>query len=104
MEFGEFGGVLGEGALVHQEARRGGVGVVAQDLDHHVEEDGLAVGSLAPEEGEDLGPYVTGDGVTEQQVEEVDEFLAPVVGSEGVGEEAVPSGGGHAAGGDVGGA
>ncbi|KOG32814.1 hypothetical protein ADK37_25635 [Streptomyces resistomycificus] len=91
MEFGEPGGVLGERAAVHQEAWRGGVGVVPQDLDHDVQKDALAVLAVAVEEGQDLGADVASDGVAEQQMQEADHFAAFGVVAEGVVQEAVPA-------------
>lgn len=104
MEFGEFGGVFGERAAVHEESGRGGVRVVAQDLDHDVQQDALAVLAVAVEEGQDLGADIAGDGVAEQQVQEVDHFLAFGVVAEGVVQEAVPAWFPGLLGGDAGGA
>ncbi len=103
VEFGEVGGVAVEG-LGHEEAGRGRVGVVAEELDHDVEEDGLAVLALAVEEGHDLGADVAADRVAEQQVQEVAGLAAFLVVAEGVGEEAVPARGAHPGGGEGGGA
>ncbi len=90
VELGQVGGVAFE-RFGHQEARRGCVGVVAEEFHHDVEQDGLAVLSCPPQEGQDLGADVAGDRVAEQQVQVVDHFLAFGVVAEGVGQEAQPA-------------
>ncbi len=79
----------------HQEPGGRRVRVVAEQLHQDVQQYGLAVLAGAEQERHDLRTHVAGDGVAEEQLQEVDHLRTFGPLAEGVGQEAVPARGGH---------
>ena len=87
LEASDLGGVLDAG--LHEEVAGRGLAVVGEEPLEDFCEDGLAVGSGAVEEGEDLGGDAAGGCVACEELEVVGHAGVP---SEGLLEELVPAG------------